>query len=109
MDPDQLEHIWRPYRQELRRDYVSLSELVRRTRRVHPNLSDDELRHALLQLLGYVLRRREAQAGQFAQGREFVGWEQTPEEILERIEREWQALGPSDPAVGAIMWLREPR
>jgi hypothetical protein len=108
--PEHLENLWRPYRKELERDYVSLSELVRHVQRVHPELRAGETRDLTLRLLDYALRRKEAQAGQFTpEDSAFVVWHEPPEAIVERVTREWNALGDPVPNVGLIMWLRSPR
>lgn len=108
LGPEQLEDLWRPYRQEFARDYVSLSELFRRSRRVRPSLVDERHRAITLELLGYVLDRGEARVGQFDRGT-FEAWEGMPQEVVQRVEIEWEASGKADPGVGEIAWLSPPR
>jgi len=94
--PERLEEIWQPYRHELRRDYVALSELIRRVRRVDPELDDRQVRETTLEVLRCALVRGEAEAGQFEEG-EFVPWGEPPGEVVRRAAVEWDELGGKDP------------
>src|SRR4051794_40271768 len=78
---ERLAQIWEPYRHELRRDFVALSELVRRVRRVDPELDGREVRETTLEVLRYALVRGEAEAGRFEDG-DFVAFDQQPDEVV---------------------------
>jgi hypothetical protein len=105
---ERLEQLWKPYRRELRRDFVALSELVRRIHRADPDLDGRKVREATLELLRYALVRGDAEAGQFEDG-DFAAWGQPPDEVVRRAAAAWDELGGREPNVGEILWLREPR
>ena len=103
---DQLEELWRPSREELERDYVSLWELVGRVRRIEGDVGDDAVRTTVLALIARALDRSEVQAGTHPRGKaglEHV-WRAPTAEIITRIRDEWIALG-RDPMPGEIVWL----
>jgi hypothetical protein len=102
---DPVEQLWEPYREELRRDFISLSELVRRVARMHPDLGDADVRRATFDVLRYVLEREEAEAGQF-DGGTFAPWDQPPGVVVRRAAEAWDALGRT-PNVGEILWLQD--
>jgi hypothetical protein len=106
---DLVEDIWAPLRAELSRDYVGLWEVVRRTRRSAPELNDDGVRDLVLEVVDRALRSGDAQAGGFQGGpdKTFVPWNGPREAIIERVAREWSALG-ADPNIGEVMWLKRP-
>lgn len=88
---------------------MSLSELIRRTRRVVPEADARQVRDLTLRVVHHALSRGEAQAGQFTpDSYEFQVWKDAPEEIVRRVDDEWQALGGPEPNVGEVMWLRAP-
>lgn len=112
MTEDDLEAIWAPYRVELQRDIVSLSELYRSVKRVRPGIDWADARAATLDVVEYALNRDEAEAGQFVPPHaiRFEKWRMGPQHVRARIDREWNALGAgSEPHVGQIVWLRRPR
>jgi hypothetical protein len=67
---------------------------------------DDEARGAVLALVGEALRRRLLIAGEVEDGA-FEAWHLSPEDAVERIDREWRALG-RDPQPGEIATLATP-
>ncbi len=103
--PDPVELLWERYRVELRRDFIALSELVRRVARVHPDLGEADVRRATFDVLRFALEREEAEAGQFEDG-VFVPWDQPPGVVARRAADAWDALGRT-PNVGDILWLQD--
>lgn len=92
----ELEALWAPYRHELARDYVSLSELIRRVRRERPDLDE---RATTLEVLDYAIERGDAETGMFEDGK-FVAREID-------AAAEWDRLG-REPNVGEVLWLNAP-
>ncbi|MEY2425948.1 MAG: hypothetical protein QOI61_1520 [Actinomycetota bacterium] len=107
MDSERFEQIWAPYRHELRRDYVSLSELVRHVRWIDPGLDDRGARETTLEVVRNALTRGDAEAGQFVDGA-FTAWVLAPDEVVRRAAAEWDELGDRVPNPGEILWLNEP-
>lgn len=109
MTDDILEDIWRLTRSELEDDYVGLWELIRDVRDRLPELDEDQVKSAVLAVVGRALDRQEARAGLGAVvgGLEHV-WTEPVNQIVERIEREWNELG-RDPLPGEIVWFDKPR
>ena len=105
-----LEEMWGPYRYELSVDYVGLWDLVRRVRDLQPELDDQAVRDTVLTLIERALDRSEAQAGTWPRGAEGLEdvWREPTATIIERIRREWNALG-RDPSPGEVAWLQAPR
>ena len=106
----ELEELWAPKRYELSVDYVGLWELVKRVRRVQPELDDQAVRDTVLTLIERALDRSEAQAGTWPRGAEGLEtvWHEPTATIIDRIRREWDALG-RDPTPGEVVWLQAPR
>ena len=72
------------------RDFVSLSELIRRVRRLDPARSDSATKATTLALLAYALERGDARASQFDSGRNhFVIWNCPVEDIVAHAADEW--------------------
>jgi hypothetical protein len=105
---DWFERIWPPFRHELQRDWVSISELGGRVARVAPELDADARREVVLQVLQVVLERREADIGQFAAGGgPLVLWSGGPHGRVDRVRLGWSELG-RDPNPGELAWLQQP-
>lgn len=109
MSNNVLGEIWDLTRNELDDDFVGLWELVIRVRNRVPELDDRQVQDAVLAIVEHGLRRHEAYAGLGAAvgGLESV-WPDPVDQIIERIRREWDALG-RNPNPGEIVWLDQPR
>src|SRR5215213_8848177 len=90
---------------ECRDDHVGLWEVVSAVR--HDLGCDDpaEARGLTLRLVRQLLQERGMRVGHPApDGRHFVPWGVPASEAMDRIEREWSALG-RDPNIGEVAWF----
>jgi hypothetical protein len=107
---DRRQQVWSPLKRELERDYLSLEEIIRRTRRVHPSLNAAETHLLVMEVIGHAVRSGEAQACQYDRSQDrYIVWEQPADEILTRIDREWRELGVEVPRAGEVVWLCRPK
>jgi hypothetical protein len=110
MESEVFASLWEPYRHELKGDWVSLSELVRRVQREMPELDDLEARRVTLELIEEALVRGEAEAGTGPVSGHGLAqvWREPSDEIVARIDQEWGALTrPLQP--GDVVWFDRPR
>jgi hypothetical protein len=105
-----LERIWAPNRFELKRDYVSLSELARRVQDVLPDDPPfEEVRAVTLQVLRGVAERNEAEFGLFRPKTfEWERWPGSPDELVAKVDADWRAYGDKIPRPGEILYLNQP-
>lgn len=106
---DRLEELWSSKRYELTVDYVSVWEILRLVRRMEPELDDQAIRDTVLALIERGLDRSEAEAGTSPRGRQGLEhvWREPTDVIIDRIRREWTALG-REPMPGELAWLQRP-
>lgn len=97
----------RDFLAECQDDYVSLGSLIERVRRSLA-MDENKIHVVTLELLAELLSANKIIAGQFDVPRpdayEFHEWPIPPDEVIERIDREWQGLG-RDPHYGEIAWF----
>lgn len=85
---------------ECKYDFGGIWQAVEFARRQDPAVT----KRGIIGRLRYLLRRGLVMAGDPQMGGPFKPWEGTPEEIIDRIEREWRDLG-KDPMLGDITWF----
>jgi hypothetical protein len=83
-------------------DYVGLWVIVKLIRD-KKTLSDSTVFSYSMEIVEHILEHPEIVAGQY-EGDEFREWDMPKDKIIERIEREWAALG-RDPTLGEIVWF----
>jgi hypothetical protein len=108
---EQLERLWAPYRVELERDHVSLSELLRHVIRDLPDgTSFEEARATTLAILHGVAERDEAEFGLFRPKTfEWIRWPGSPDELIAKVEADWRVYGfDKVPLPGEILYLNKP-
>lgn len=82
-------------------DYVGLWVVIRAVRRVIGDKADAT--EPTLVLIKRLINSEEIVAGQF-NSQEWQEWKMSTKEIVERVEREWKALG-HEPNIGEIVWF----
>lgn len=80
--------------------------VVRNVRARIATVDDADLRRSVLELVREALRRRLLIAGSIEE-RGFDPWHLSPDDAIERLEREWDALG-RDPQPGEIALFATP-
>jgi hypothetical protein len=91
--------------EECHADHVGLWEIVEAVRSDLGSTNPSEIRRLTLDLAGHLLSKRGMQVGRPASdGRNFVAWDLTPDQALERITDEWSALG-REPNIGEVAWF----
>lgn len=94
--------------EECRVDHVGLWELMSAAHSDLGLTAPEEIRAATMRLARSLLVDRGVQAGfPTRDGRGFVAWELSPEEVLRRIDEAWTALG-REPTIGDIVWFMTP-
>ena len=83
-------------------DWVPMAEVASLAHEVFPDASSTALRQAAVAALRELQSAHYVRLGDVS-GSGFVAWVQESEEALERVEREWLALGT--PRLGDIGWL----
>lgn len=106
---DRLDELWSSARYELTVDYVSVWEILRRVQAMEPRLDERATRETVLNLIERSLNRSEAQIGTWPRGKRGLAhvWHEPTEVIIDRIRREWTALG-REPMPGELAWLQRP-
>jgi hypothetical protein len=109
LSDDRLEELWSSKRYELTVDYVSVWEILRLVHRMEPQLDGQAARDTVLTLIERALDRSEAEIGTWPRGRQGLEhvWHEPTDVIIDRIRREWIALG-RDPMPGEVAWLQRP-
>jgi hypothetical protein len=91
--------------EECHEDHVGLWRVVNA---VHIDLgitNPTEARTMTLRLIHSLLNECGMQVGRpTPDGRHFIGWDIRPDQALERIEKEWSALG-REPDIGEVAWV----
>lgn len=81
-------------------DVVGLWEVWRVAKRLRPSPVEVQKREAL-SALEDLLNGRLIRAGQYSPSKGWVWWDIPTEEIMTKIERDWQAL-PGEPTLGDV-------
>jgi hypothetical protein len=94
--------------QECHVDHVGLWEVVRAVQREHGSNDPAQTWALTLELVNRLLAERGMQVGHpTPDGRQFVPWALSPDEAIDRIEKEWAALG-REPDIGDVAWFTSP-
>jgi hypothetical protein len=87
-------------------DWVNVAEVTSVAKFTGQAQSVDEIRELSLKLIREVVQRGLMEIGDLPdQGRRLRLWPMSPQECLDRVEREWNALG-RNPSLGEICWLQ---
>ena len=87
-------------------DWINVAEVTSVAKFMGHARSEGEIQDLSLNLIREVVERCLMEIGDLPdQGRRLNLWPMTPEECLERVEREWKALG-RNPSLGEICWLQ---
>ena len=87
-------------------DWVNAAEVTSVAKFTGHAQSEDEIRFLSLKLIHDVVHQGLMEIGDLPdQSRRLNLWPMTPEECLDRVEREWKALG-RNPSLGEICWLQ---
>jgi hypothetical protein len=84
-------------------DWIQASEIASVTRTVGGAATHDEVRQLSLEIIRKVIKDGLMAVGDVTE-KGFHVWELSADDALERIEREWTALG-RNPSLGEICWL----
>ena len=69
-------------------------------------LSAEEIQNLSLKIIQEVVEQGLMEIGDLPdEGRRLKLWSMTPQECLDRVEREWKALG-RNPSLGEVCWLQ---
>lgn len=91
--------------EESHEDHVGLWRVVNAVRFDLGTVDPVQTRAMTLRLVRSLLQERGMQVGQPAQdGRHFVPWNLPPDQAVNRIEKEWTALG-REPNIGEVAWF----
>lgn len=85
-------------------DYVGLWSLVRRIKLQMDNDNPTRVRELTIALLAELLHKGLIKAGIPRTTGEFEEWRTNPNEIVKRIEKEWDQL-VGEPNIGDIVWF----
>ncbi len=99
-----IKAIFRAFANECGEDFVGLWSISWKVRQLRPRLSDDDVRVATLEIARMLLDTHDIVAGYPTRDGRFVRWPEEPAEAIQRIEREWLALG-RNPDIGDIVWF----
>lgn len=98
--------------EEAQSDVVGLWAVLWQVKNELPSLSSEEAKAATLEVVRDALGREEIVVGGFGGGdtetTSFIPWQMSLTDALQRIEREWGALG-REPNLGDIAWFVAPR
>jgi len=87
-------------------DWVNAAEVTSVAKFTGHAQSEDEIRSVSLKLIGEVVQQGLMEIGDLPdEGRRLKLWPMTSQECLDRVEREWNALG-RNPSLGEICWLQ---
>jgi len=87
-------------------DWVNIAEVTSVAKFTGGAQSADEIRDLSLKLVREVVQQGLMEIGDLPdQSRRLALWPLTPQECLDRVEREWNALG-RNPSLGEICWLQ---
>jgi hypothetical protein len=89
---------------ECHEDYVGLWSLSWNLKRSFQEASEQDIRSLTIKLVRELLQEKDIHAGQFGAGAKFIIWEMDVDEVVSRIEKEWDELG-REPTIGDIVWF----
>jgi len=89
---------------ECREDYVGLWKLLWRIGKETGEKDSNSTRLIALALLKELLKEGLVEAGMPDANGEFEKWRGSSEEIIRRIEAEWDRLG-KEPVIGDVVWF----
>ena len=98
------ESVFEEFLEECREDHVGLWRLVRAAQRVLSESTALQRRELALSLARRLLENGMLVGQPTPDGRRFVSWDLPSNAALERIEREWTALG-REPNIGEVAWF----
>lgn len=99
-----LEKVKRDFLVECTDDYVGLWSVIRRIKHALKEESSENIRAISVALIRGFLEPGLIKAGMPRITGEFEEWQFGPEEIVQRIESEWDKLG-REPNIGDIVWF----
>jgi hypothetical protein len=85
-------------------DWAGLWVLISFLKEYFPKLREDEIREKTLNILQDIMEAGLIEPGEPGEGTNFIPWESSPTESIQRIRAEWIQLGRS-PILGDIAWL----
>ena len=87
-------------------DWVCVAEVTSVAKFTGGAHSEDAIRDLSLRLIRELVQRGLMEIGDPPdRGRRLALWPMTPQECLDRVEREWSALG-RNPSLGDLCWLQ---
>ncbi len=92
--------------EEAQSDFCGLWLLAKWVREDLPSVDRETARRTTLVIIRRALENGQLVAGEFVD-RNFVPWDMSPTEVLDRIDRAWSELG-REPDVGDIAWFVAP-
>jgi hypothetical protein len=96
---------------ECAEDYVGLWSLIKLAKNYFHTILDLKLKRIILDLIYRNLIDEQIEAGEIPKDKEFqfLKWDMSPEDIIKRIEKEWDKL-EKEPDLGDVVWftLRNP-
>ena len=108
MSQEKIAVIRRALVEEAQSDVVGLWAILWQVKNEIPSLSSEEAKSATLEVVRDALSSEEIVVGGFGGGDtetvSFIPWQMSLADALERIEREWGALG-REPNLGDIAWF----
>ena len=97
-----MEEIGKVFAEEVRTDCVGLWTVLWEVKQRLPALCPEEARARVLAIVREAIERGTVVPGAFVEMR-FVPWEGSPNEAVERIEREWLVLLGTEPNIGDVV------
>jgi hypothetical protein len=87
-------------------DWVNAAEVTSVVKFTGHAQSEDEIRSLSLKLIREVVQQGLMEIGDLPEeGRHLKLWPLTPQQCLDRVERDWNVLG-RNPSLGEICWLQ---
>ena len=90
---------------ECQEDHVGLWWIVNEVKNSFPSFSPQEVHSKVVELLRKILAVPGIKAGfPTPNGKNFEAWQLAPEQVIEKVQVEWAALG-RDPTLGEVAWF----
>lgn len=99
-----IQEITRQFLIEAQQDYGGLWSLVWELRNGCKELDPNETRGLVIRIIAELLHEKLIRAGIPNSSGQFEEWSGSAEEIVARIQSEWDKLG-HDPGIGDIVWF----